>query len=251
MGLQFEGQGGDFVGGVVHQLAHKVDVGHHILPVDVLLDEEIAYGIGIAGVEGLVHGVAHGGGATAGDVDSCGAVGEEAHAEFVVYLAPYDEVVESAEGFVLLAEQVGAFVEQGVEARDAVVVGVDTSQTYDGLVVAVGEPGGLGDHLRDTLDVGVGGEGVVVDIGGMEGLAFGGFDDELGVEGAEEPFGQLADAVIDREDDDEGCGADKQANERYPRYHCHYRLLLMREEVAHRYEAFELHCLRRRLMLSM
>ena len=227
MGVQFEGDGGALVGRVVHQATHEVDVGHHILPVNVLLDEEVADGVGIAYVEGLVEGVAHAGGAASWNVDGGRSGGVQAHAEFVVYFAPDNEVVEPASQVVLFGEQIGAFVEQGVEAGDAAVVTVHAAQAHDGLIVAVGEPSGFGDYLACCLAMAD--DGVVGDVGGVKGLAFLGFDDQLGVEGAEEAFGELADAVVDRKDDDEGGGADEQSDERYPRYHCHHRLLLVRE----------------------
>ena len=90
-------------------------------------------------------------------------------------------------------------IHQRVESGDATVVVVDTAQAHDGLVAAVGEPCGLVDHLCHSLDGVEGGdvgEGKL-EVGGMEGLAAGGLDDEFGVEGAEEALGEVADAVVD------------------------------------------------------
>ena len=81
---EFEGQGADLVRGVIHQVADEVDVCDDVLPVDVLLDEEVAGRIGVACVEGLVYGKAHRCGATFGNVYGGRHVGVGPHGEGVV-----------------------------------------------------------------------------------------------------------------------------------------------------------------------
>ena len=244
-GTELEGEGGALVGGVVHQLADEGDVAHHEAAVDVLLDEEVGGGVGVGDVEGLVHRETYRGGAALGDVDGGRGVGEEVHAEFVEDVGADDDAVGLASGE---AEKVLPFVEEGVEARDGAIVAVDAAKGYDGLAVGVGDPGGFGGDLRHLGNAADRGE---VEVGGAEGLAPGGFDDEFGVEGVEEGLGEFADAVVDGEDDDQRGSAHEEADEGNPRDDVDYRLLAAGEKVADGDKGLELHCFSRRSMFSI
>ena len=153
-------------------MAYKGDVGHHIPGVDILLDVEIATRHSIARVESLVHGHTerH---TPFGDVDGNRHIGGFADAEIVVDFGTEEQEILLPAVVHRSGELIGAFVEEGVETRDAGVAAVDSAQGDNGLVVVVGNPCILFDNLRHCGDPFGGGEGGIVDSGEMECLALG------------------------------------------------------------------------------
>ena len=261
-----DGQGGALVVGIVGELAHEADVGHHIAVVDVLLDIEVAARHSIGGVQCLFHGDTHGD-PPFGDVHCHRHIGGFADAEVVVHLGPEDEEVEllsptpGGQGVLVRfrpgrhggLQPIDAFVEQGVEAGHPGVGLIDAAEGHDSLVVAVGDPGVFlhylrhGGHFRHLLQLLEG------HVGGVEGLAFGWLDEEFGVEGVEKALGEDTNAVIDAEHHNQCRGADGDADKGYPRDDIDDRLLLAGEEVAPGDEEPQMplsHCLRSRSMFS-
>ncbi len=91
IGFKFECQRGHLVGIIAHQLTHKVDVGDDILPVDVLLDEEVGHGIGITDIKSFVGGVPDSSGASLGDMYCCRHGGRNRHCKVMEDLSTNNE----------------------------------------------------------------------------------------------------------------------------------------------------------------
>ena len=92
------------------------------------------------------------------------------------------------------------------------MVSSSATKSDNGLVVAVGHPGVLLYHAADGLHSRQLRESIVVKLGGVECLALGGLNHQMGVEGVEKGLRQLADAVVDTQHDDERHGAYRDAD---------------------------------------
>lgn len=214
-----------------------------IAAVNLLLYEECAGGHGVAAVEGLVHGKSDGG-IAAGDMDGDGAVVGRMESQPVVNLAAHDDVFHQLllrepgfgvnEGSVV-AQQVVP-LHHGVDAGGRAVEAVHATQGDNGVVVLVCYPGvffhqlGVGGHAFDAP------QSRFVNVGQVKTLAFHGLYFQFGVEHVEKALGQVADAVVDAQHDDECHRADRNADERNPGDDVDDGFLLAGEEVAAGYE---------------